>query len=1038
MRKLVEYFAQRKFTANVIMFGLILISFSMWDIIGKEERPEFAMNWVRVAVPYPGASAKDVELFVIKPIEEQLKGVSGLYEIYGTARFARASFRITTDPDITREEFKEKVQEIKDAVERADLPSEIEDPVYDQFNSSEKAIIDIALYLDGVELLDVESRKKLQEFALTFKNRILSLPEVSGVEARAYLKPEIQIEVDPEKLLNYEISMSEVAEQIQKQHLRTPLGAMEDKAESEVALRSYMDNVDSLKKAIISSNFQNTHIKLSEIADVKWGFEKTTSIRKIQGHEAVVFNIQKSRGYGILKAREAVFKLVERFEKDFEGSNVKVKLLDDESYDIRNRLAIISTNGLAGFLIILLVLFVFLDSRSGFWVAMGLPFSLAFTLIGCLLAGYTVNNITLAAIIIVLGIVVDDAIIVADNISKHRRRGDSPLKSAIDGTMEVIQPVLAGVLTTCVAFIPLLFFEGRFGLFVKFIPLVVILMLGASLLESFFILPAHMVEPKVSKTKAILAPIHNYRKKMMDGLENVYRKILNFTLKYRSVCILFFAAFLGFGYWIFSSQLKFVMFPREQTKEFAVKIIGQENATRSEMAKHVRKFENLLINDKFSAVVGFRTVIGESRRGGEVRENEASLRVELLPPDEQPVDMQVMLDFWESEAKKIKEFQDVRILKSWWSSSSGSPIAIEVLENNDKRRKLVTEKLAASLGKLSDLKNVEIEKPRVKKEYGLDLNLEETMRLGIDPAQMARTMRSFIQGRILYRLYEDEEIDVRLTSKAASKDKIEQVLDLRASNSQGYLVPMKQLVHLQEQRKPSNIQRVNFKRADYVYADLNENPKMTPLEIASYLEEQVFPEILKESPSTLFNFRGEIEDSRDSGSDFFYAILLTVFFIYIILVFMFSSLSMPTIIIAAIPFGAAGVAMAFWGHGMDRYGFFAVIGAIGMLGVVINDSIVMLDRFEEGLKNLGPTDDWLEKVKELAITRLRPVILTTLTTVAGVFPTAYGIGGYDATLADMMLAMGWGLIFGTFITLVFMPIVYSFLFSIRSKVREVS
>ena len=1031
MSGLLHYFASRPFIGNVLMFGLIILSVVMWDYIGKEERPEFSVHWLRVSIPYPGASAEDVELFVLKPIEEQLKGISGLRDINNSATFGQASLSITTDPYI--DNFREKVQEIKDAVERADLPTETEDPVYDRYNSAEKAIMDIALYLEGAELLTVEQRYKLQEYALTFKNQLLSLPEVSGVETKGYLKPELQIKVDPEKLILYELPLAEVASQIQSQHIRTPLGAMENREESEVALKSFLDDIKPLERTVLRNSFQGAKLTVKDLAEVGRGFERSIAISKIQGHEAVVFNIQKSQSSGILKAREATIELTNKFLKSHAGSPLRIQILDDESYDIRNRLAIIATNGIAGFVTILLILFFFLDLKSGFWVAMGLPFSLAFTLIGCLVLGYTVNNVTLAAVIIVLGIVVDDAIIVADNIDKQKRLGLGSVKAASSGARRVIQPVLAGVLTTCVAFVPLLFFEGRFGMMVTNIPLIVTLMLLASLLESFFILPGHLNKLETRSERKSL-PWTQFRQSFMLRMENFYEK---WALKLRWLTLASFVLVLLASGWVLTEKLKFVMFPRDNPKEFAVKVIAPEGTTRLETAKLVKKVEKLFVNDHYDAVVGFRTVIAESRRGGQVRENEANLRVELVPPSDQPAPFNEMLDYWEQKASEFPEFEEVRFIESWWSSDSGSPIAIEVRENNDDKRKMISEKLKTEMEKLSSLQNVEIERPIIKDEYTLDLDSSEAMRLNIDPSQLARTMRAYIQGQILYRLYTDEEVDVRLTSQDGAKDQISHILNLRASNNQGYLVPIKQLVDVKKQPKAANIQRINYKRANNVYADLSDNATKTPLDIATYLEDQVFPKLSKLSPSTIFAFRGEIEDSRESQSDFMVAGILVLAFIYIILMFMFSSLIMPIMICAAIPFGIAGVIFAFWAHGLATFGFFALIGAIGMLGVVINDSIIMVDLFEErDHADSKQSDNLTERIAALAKTRLRPVILTTLTTVAGVFPTAYGIGGYDAMLADMMLSMGWGLIFGTSITLFFMPIMYSFIYSARQMVTK--
>ncbi|MEZ4819321.1 MAG: efflux RND transporter permease subunit, partial [Bdellovibrionota bacterium] len=291
--------------------------------------------------------------------------------------------------------------------------------------------------------------------------------------------------------------------------------------------------------------------------------------------------------------------------------------------------------------------------------------------------------------------------------------------------------------------------------------------------------------------------------------------------------------------------------------------------------------------------------------------------------------------------------------------------------------------------------------------------------------ELATTIRSFVEGRILYTLIDgDEEVDIRLSSQKKNIDDIQNILDLYTSNEQQYLVPIASIVDVEETIKPSNISRVNFKRSTKVYADFVEDPPYTPLEVASMLETNVFPGLIRESPSTNLVFRGEVEDSRQSQGDFSMSIVLALMLIYILLVFLFNSLSVPFLIALIIPFGTVGVIVAFLAHGIVQYGFFAVVGTLGMTGVVINDAIVLLNKLENDIDTKVPILQNFAHVAEVCATRLRPIILTTLTTIAGIFPTAYGIAGYDSMLAEMMLAMGWGLLFGTMITLVLVPCVY--------------
>ncbi|MCB0326111.1 MAG: efflux RND transporter permease subunit [Bdellovibrionales bacterium] len=1024
MKTLIQYFSKRHLLTNLLFVGVLLAAIGTWFEIGKEEYPDFAMDWVRFSLVYPGATAEDVELFVTKPIEKALKEVSGLYEISADSSSGSANFRITLQADLSRPE--EVIQEIKNAVDRSSLPSEVEDPVYRRFSSAEKAIIDIGFYHTEKKLLDDKDRRLLQTYALAFESQILSLPEVSGLDKSGYLKPELQVFVDPSKLSSFDLSMSEVSEQIRNQHIRVPAGNMEDRFESQLSFLSELTRKEDLENTIIRGGFEGQKIRLSQIGRAHEGFEKRNSILKIQGHEGILYNIKKSSSTDILTAREAIGQFVDTFRQTHKDAAIELILIDDESTDIKNRISIIGFNGLGGFVLILLILFVFLDLSSGLWVAAGLPFSLAFTLIWTLLIGYTVNNMTLAGVIIVLGIVVDDAIIVAENVSRLRRQGMPLSEAVVQGTHSVILPVVASVLTTCAAFIPLYSFSGHFGLFVKYIPAIVFLMLAASLFESALILPGHLYQTA------------SWNRKQKKGhwfyaFESIYQKSLNKILRYKFWVLTFFCLLLAGAYWAFDQNMKFVMFPREESREVTVRIQAKEDLTRMEMAKGIEELENMFLQDagKDGFVNSILSFVGQSRRGGQVRENEATLRIEIASPSDRDLSLKEILEKWESQIKLFSDFAEVTFLKSRWGSDSGSPIEFIVQENDDEKRKFASERAKELMLAHASISNVEIERPITKNEYQLFLNRDKVFTLGINPKNMASSLRAYVEGEILYTLNNgEEEVDVRLTSELGDKTNIDQILGLRSSNENSYLLPYSSLVKVVQKQSPISISRTNYKRTTRILADMAENSTDTPLDIAQFLENQVFPKIKAESPNTNFQFKGEIEDSRESQKDFILAVILSLALIYILLVLLYNSLSVPLLIATIIPFGAVGVIFAFLSHGMSQYGFFAVIGTLGMIGVVVNDSIVMISKLEEERK-IDPSHRMtLGQISEICSTRLRAIVVTTLTTVAGLFPTAYGWAGYDSMLAEMMLAMAWGLIFSTLITLIMVPSLYAFYISI--------
>lgn len=1020
MKNIISYFVERHLITNVLFFGIILMAVFTWFRIGKEELPEFASNWVRINTVYPGAAAEDVELFVTKPMEDELKGVVGIEEIVATSSVGASSLRITIDDDYPNKD--EVLQEIKDAIFRTDLPSEVRDlPRIRQFKSAEKAILDIGIYHKDHEFLDVASRAQVQSYILSFENQLLALPEIASIEKSHYRKPELQIKIDPKKIISNQITLAAIRDQIQSNNVRAPIGSLKDKGESKVTALNELEDVESLKKLVLRGNYSGAQINLGQVGSVEDGYIESNSIFKINGHEGVFINVKKNVSTDILTAQAAVMRFIENFRKANENAPIGIVLMDDESYAVTNRLDIVTTNGLLGFVLIILVLLLFLNLKTGFWVAMGIPFSIAFTLIVAQLAGYTVNNMTLAGIIIVLGIVVDDAIIIAENISRHRESGKTIKEAAVIGTVEVIKPITASIITTCVAFIPLIFFEGFFGKLVSYIPLIVILMLLGSLIESLFILPGHLagrtpVLDRFSKEDTADSWYHRYEKKYAGFLIKVFR--------FRIAILAAFGVFLLGGLFLYQTKMKFVMFPREESQEVFIKVKAKKEFTRKETARAISPMEKIFYEDTAN-VVASRSSIGLSRRGGEVRENEASILVELIPADDRNISLNKLLEQWKARTKELPGIVDIRFLRGRWGNSSGTALELQILENNDEKRAAIAKSLEESLKSMEDIVDVEVEVPLLKNEYVFQIKQDRLVKYDVAPSQLTTTLRAFVEGSILYSINKgDEEVDVRLTVYDNVKENLDTLMNLRVPNRSGNLTFLRNMVELRELKKPVNITRTNFKRVTTVFANPKPGASTTPLQVAERLERDVFPKLYNQYPTAVLAWSGEVKDSRESQGEFRDSVFMVIILIYLILVIMFNSMVKPFIVLSVVPFGLAGIVYVLIAHGMSVYGFFAAIGALGMIGVVINDAIVMIDKIDNTLKHGGVSNH--QVLAEVAATRLRPVVVTTVTTVVGVLPTAYGLGGYDSLLAEMMLTMGWGLAIGTFITLVLIPCIYSF------------
>ena len=1042
--KIIEYFSKRHMLTNFLVIGVLVGGVFSWHSTPKEEYPDVSFPFLRISAKYSGASPEEVEHFLTRPIEDALKGIDGIHKITSTSGVGSCSVRVELEhnnPD--RDEI---IMEIKNTVLDVKLPDDVTDePRFREFKPTKKAIIDIVLINTNFHLLTKKARKELQSYAFALENQLVSLSEINNINRSGYLEEEMQIYAHPEKLMQYNIPFNNVMREIRNNHVRQPAGSIESKQESKVTLISELDNIKDMKNLIIQGGFEGRVIRLKDIADVKFGYQKNISIRKVNGHESVTLNAVKTSSSGILKAMDAMRKTVNNFKKNnLKGKPIKIVLLDDESVDIRNRLSIIKLNGMIGFAMILIMLFLFLNFKSGIWVAIGIPFTFRFTMVAASMMGHTINNITLAAVIIVMGMVVDDAIVVAENITRFRSQGMDHDKAAIKGTSYVFMPIVASIITTCVAFLSLYFMTtGRHSVMIKFIPPIVFLMLGASLFESVIILPGHMNLKMPGFLKKLLFPGSSKKKSKIKkyeqrhwfhDIEDKYGRILEKALNRKGLVFIVFGSLIILSLIILFTTMKYEMFPREETRSISLEGKAPKGTTRFETAKLSQKIEKILSEYIGKEVIGFRTSIARSRHGRAVEQNRMSMRIEIVSKDNRKKSSRQLMKEWDKKFEKIKKSMELKYRKHHFGQSSGSPIEIIIQENNDKIRQKIADELVKQMKKHSALTNAEIDKPMENPEYRIDLRRDKVKRLGINPKNIGTTLRALLEGVVLFELKKgDEEIKVRFTADESSKDDINKVLNIPVENQGDYLVPLKDIVKITKDVAPNSIAREEFKRITKVFSDMKEDRDLTPVEVAEYFETKIFPELLSKYPASIISFGGEVKDTRESGSDFIRAMALVVILMYIVLALLFNSLYKPVFIMLSILFGGAGIILAFFAHGITTIGFFTIVGALGMAGVVVNDSIIMWVKLDKEyiFKNQKSQSD--KQVADIAKTRLRAVVLTTLTTVAGLLPTAYGFAGYDYMLSGMMLALAWGLIIGTSITLLLIPCFYGLVMNIKYK-----
>ncbi|MBN1696003.1 MAG: efflux RND transporter permease subunit [Spirochaetales bacterium] len=1126
MKKVIEYFANKPIFTNFLVIAVFVGAVIFWFQTGKEEMPNITFDFMMVSANYTGASPEDIEYYVTAEIEDALTGINGIRTIRSTTTTGNCRIFVELEPN--NPDRQETIDEIKEAVDKLQFPEEVEDTVrVNEFKSSNRSVLDVILYNDEAEILSEKQRRELQAMADLFSERLIRLSMVSEVSVSADLEDKIDINVIPEKLSEYEISLSEILAQLKSYNIRQPVGTLDNIDETRVTYLAEINDLDDIRNIIIRSGFEGQRLYLKDVAVVSRIFTEQSSIYKVNGHEAVRLNVVKTTNAGIIEAVDQIKEVVTEFTSTtLKDSLIKVVLMDDESSSVRDRLTLIVSNGLLGFLLLITLLFIFLNFKSGLWVAMGIPFTFSVTMIFASLLGHTINNMTLAAVIIVMGMVVDDAIVVAENVSRLKSLGVSTGKAVVEGTSLVLVPIVASITTTCAAFIPLFFFEGRFGMMTKYLPPIIFLMLGASLFEAVIILPSHLKHNfprwvRILFSLGTICIIERIRKKRGTGpekkvtqadnnsnkahwffaVEDVYGRFLAWILRKKTIVLILFIGLLVLSIFLVK-QMKYVLFPDEETTE--VMLIGstKEGMKKYETEKKVREIEAMLLPYVGKEVVGITTSIARGRRDGSENEHRFVVFLDIVSKEKRKKSANELIADWEAQLDELEGFDELSFAKSRFGQSSGSPIDIIIQERNPERQKDIASEILEVMERVPALINAEIERSPSESEIKIYTDPELLGKLDVKPETIASTLKIILIGARVYIFQEEnKDIDVTLTIEQEVKQNIERVLQIPVQNASRYLIPLKDLTWLQRIESPNAINRLDGLRVLHVYADLKEktdamekntatsgtpSPEelktlmqkaregdedarkelerlrregviempmrpdgtarqagesetgaperemldlpeiMTPLEVADYFEKNVFPELHRKYPGAQISFSGEVEETRESGNQFLIAIILIVVLIYVILALSLNSLAKPVIIMLSIPFGFIGIILAFQAHGIVVYGFFSIVGALGLAGVVVNDSIVMLDKLVREYGKDTTNDRPSLKVARIAKTRLRAVLLTTATTVAGVMPTAYGIFGYDSMLSEMMLALSWGLIFGTMITLLLVPSLYCF------------
>lgn len=1011
MRKIISSLVLRPLVTKLILVFIVVGSLLSFKFIERNSYPPVDLHTLDIKTFYPGASPEDVEINVTSKIEQAIRGIVGIKYVTSQSMENQSKIKVTLDQDY------KNIDEIKDNIKRSvdnvsDLPTDIQErPIFFETKVDNFPIYDIALVSERLK------EKEIRILINSLKRKIERLPEISKVSSSGERKEEIQIQLNLEKLNKLSVSFQEILNAISENKLRLSGGQLESFVHRKgIITISEFENISEINRIIVRSNEAGKRIRIQDLARVVSTLEKENIITRYNGKKGLGLWIYKKPGVDIIKAVDKVKEVIKLFSKSNIEKEISYISTHDTSLETRSRLKMVSSNILLGLALVVGILLYFFNMKIALWTAIGIPVSLAIALGLMPLFGVTINSISLCGVIVVLGMIVDDAIIVSESIyrSVEEGEGKSSLDQILDGVASVAKPVSLTIITTLVSFIPIYFIPGLVGQFTSEIPTVVILILLASLFEALFFLPVHLhgLEKDTRKPKG---------HKLLNKLEGIYSKSLKVLLPLRLKAIFVILGVLGTGLLALTFNPDFELFPSEQANRIYLYGEVEAGKTLSYTDKKVEPLEKELQKNLEKDLRSFRARVGRSYFGNNKCTKCFYIKLELSPFSDRDKNAEEIGRALTSQFKSSFKHLNFRVDNG--APPLGAGIEIHVLGEDNLERLKLTSELEEVLKSYS-LKDIENDNEVGSKTFKLIPIYKNISRFQTSVSEIAKTIRVAFEGSIVSHIQRShEKIPFRVLLDNQSQNFDSPLEGLKVLNKKGHLVELKKLVRVKEEASASVISHYDFERSTTIKAKMIGSNKK---DVYKSLKIKLIP-LLKKYPELRVDIGGEIKKSADAYQKAAFAFLLAILGIYLFLTVQFNSFSAPLIIVSAIPFGLLGILISFKLHGAPL-SFMALIGIIGFSGVVINDSLIMVDLIDKTKKK---TDDVLKNIIDSALIRMRPILLTTITTIAGLIPSIYGfIGETDAFISPMVLAMGSGLLFGTVSVLYFIPLIY---YTIRQR-----
>lgn len=1029
MRRLIQQFVQYPFYANIIIVVLLLAGSFGYFSMKKSFFPERTSREITVSVFYPGASPEQMEEGVTTRIEQAIRGIVGIKEFTSTSseNFSRVQITTTGEYDLD-----ETLMEVKNAVDGiSSFPTAAERPIVFKQRSISQAMF---LSLSGET--DVITLKK---YADQIENDFLASGVISQVNISGYPNLEISVEVSEDDLMRYQLTMTDIVQAISATNRDIAAGMIKS-PEEEILVRVRNRSVDpnEIGDIILRAGEKGDYIRIRDVATVKTKFEDVPMEYTLNGKTAVSVSIQKLPEEDL----EEITKYVDQYVEDFNAEHNDITLKETFNFltVLKSRLNLLYRNGGIGLMLVVLALAFFLSFRLSLWVAWGIPASFLGMFIVASLYGITINMISLFGMILVIGILVDDGIVIAENIYAHFEEGKTPKKAAIDGTLEVLPAVVTSISTTIVAFSPL-FFVKEGGLEFMFeMAFVVVASLAFSLFEAFLVLPAHLGNHRVLQPIEGTSPGKRLRQ-FFDRIvffmrDRIYGKVLRFVIKWRwfFVFLPIFVIFVTTGL-IRGNFINVTFFPPVAFDFFNIELAFKPGEGEAQTLKYLKRFEDLTwevnqeLMEKYDDDENFIDYtflsVGNAFNGNETGSHAGNIRVILRDMEGAPVNSYQIINMI---SKKIGEVPEAQKFAVGGNNRFGKPVSVSLLGQNTEELNVAKDYVESQLKDFPELKDVTNNNVPGKQEVQLDLKPKAYF-LGLDQNYIATQVRQAFFGGQAQRLQKGkDELRVYVRYPKEDRKRLGQLEDMKIKTAAGYY-PLSELADYEIKRGPVSIKRYNSQREIRIEADTKDPMEPVP-EIIERINKEIVPQVKAQFPGVDVIYQGQERRSRESINEIQKYYIIAFLIIILILMIHFKSFGQALIVLLMIPLAWIG---AMWGHGVEGIplSILSVWGMIALSGVIVNDAVVFLAKYNrfllEGYK-------MLDAVYKAGLVRFRPIVLTTITTTIGLYPLILENSFQAQFLIPMAVSLAYGVLIGTAFILIFFPVLIGTLNDIRRVV----